>query len=340
MSLFNQLRHEPIKKRKHKRGNMCPVYIGIRHNDNFVIAKLRDIKILMDACSKCSNHGANLRIAVDSVQSCLLNIQNFSPKRKNRLRSSVTCGFCGTPCRVSLYDKYFTVFRIFIRAVCKLSWQRKAIQGCFSSGQFSGLSCRFSGSLRNYGFFNNNFSDIRMLLQINTKLLTDNSIYSPSCLAVSELLLGLSLKLRIFNFNADNRCQSFTDIFSGKVFLAVFQQLHFSSIIIKGSCNGLPESYDMHAAFRCKNIIDKSIHRLIIGIIMLHGNFHHDSVLNPLKIHNIRVQSLIASVQILNKFPDASLVMENFFFFFSFPDIPKCNFQTAGKKSSFSETCF
>ena len=58
-------------------------------------------------------------------------------------------------------------------------------------------------------------------------------VYSSSGLTVAKFLLRLAFKLRIANFNADNGCQAFSDIITGKVWLAVLEKLILSGVIVK-----------------------------------------------------------------------------------------------------------
>ena len=40
MSLLDEFRHEPVQECQHKRRYMRAVHVGIRHDDDLVIAKL------------------------------------------------------------------------------------------------------------------------------------------------------------------------------------------------------------------------------------------------------------------------------------------------------------
>ena len=46
MSFKNKLRHKTVKKRQQQRGNMRAVHIRIGHDNNFVVAKLGNIKVI------------------------------------------------------------------------------------------------------------------------------------------------------------------------------------------------------------------------------------------------------------------------------------------------------
>ena len=191
---------------------MCTVNIGIGHNDDLMITKFGDIKILMDSGSKSSDHGLDLFVSVNLVQTCFLNVQDLTTKWKDRLCGTVSRCLGGTARGISLYDVDLAVLRILVRTVCKFSRKRHAIQCRFSSCKVTGLSGCFSGSLCKNRFLNGSLGNCRILLQENLQLLTYNAVYCTSGLTVSKFLLGLALKLRILDLNADNGCQALSDI--------------------------------------------------------------------------------------------------------------------------------
>src|SRR5699024_4766801 len=183
---------------------MSSIYIGIGHNDDLVVPQLTDVEILMYSCSESCDHGFDLCIGINLVQPCLLYIQNLSSQRKNCLSSYASGSLCRSSSRVSLYNIDFTLAWILVHAVCQLARQGHTIQLRLPSGQLSGLSGSISGPLRKNGFLHDNLCYCRILRQVNLQLAADNIVYSASGLAVSQLLLCLSFKLRIFNFYADN----------------------------------------------------------------------------------------------------------------------------------------
>ena len=70
---------------------MCTVNIGIGHDNDLVITEFTDIKVIMDTCTKCSDHCFNLCIAVDSVQTGLFYIKDFTTQWKDCLCCTVSC---------------------------------------------------------------------------------------------------------------------------------------------------------------------------------------------------------------------------------------------------------
>ena len=175
----------------------------------------------MNSRTEGRNHGLDLRIGVNLVKPCLLHVQNLSAQGKNGLRSAASRFFRRTACGISLNDINLAVFRILVRAVRQLSGKGHALQRRFSSGQLSCLSGRFPGPLRQDGFLADGLGNGRILLQIIGELLADHAVNSASRLGISQLLLGLSFKLGILDFHADDGGHALADILSAQVGLAV-----------------------------------------------------------------------------------------------------------------------
>ena len=51
---------------------MRAVYIRIGHDNDLMITELGDIEIVMDSGTERSDHGFNLGVGIDFIQSCLL----------------------------------------------------------------------------------------------------------------------------------------------------------------------------------------------------------------------------------------------------------------------------
>ena len=149
---------------------MGAVHVGISHDDDLMITKFTDIKVIMDSRTKCCDHRLDLRICVNLIESRFFHIQNLSTKRKNGLCRTVTGCFGRSAGRISLDNVNFTVYRIFIRTIGQFSRKRHPLQSRFSSRQISCFSRRFSRALCHHGFFNRHFCNVRILFQENLKL--------------------------------------------------------------------------------------------------------------------------------------------------------------------------
>ncbi len=66
----------------------------------------------------------------------------------------------------------------------------------------------------------------------------------------------------------------------------------------------------MRTAFRRIDIIDKTEYTLVIRIVMLERNFHINIILFTLKIQNVRIERLLALIQISDKLLNPALIIK------------------------------
>ena len=78
MSLLDQLRHKPIDEGQQKSTDMRTIYIGIGHQNDFIVTKLRNIEIFMNAGTKCCDHCFDFGIGINLIQSSLFYIQDLT----------------------------------------------------------------------------------------------------------------------------------------------------------------------------------------------------------------------------------------------------------------------
>lgn len=78
MSLLDQLRHKPIDESQQKSTDMRTVYIGIGHQNDFIVTKLRNIEIFMNTGTERCDHCFDFGIGIDFIQSCLFYIQDLT----------------------------------------------------------------------------------------------------------------------------------------------------------------------------------------------------------------------------------------------------------------------
>ena len=85
MALADQLRHKAVQEGEQQRADMCAVHIGICHDNDLVVPKLADVKVLMNPGAEGGDHGAYLRIAVNPVKPRFFYVEDFSAQGKDRL---------------------------------------------------------------------------------------------------------------------------------------------------------------------------------------------------------------------------------------------------------------
>ena len=96
----------------------------------------------------------------------------------------------------------------------------------------------------------------------------------------------------------------------------------------------------MRSALRRIDVIDKTVSILCVGIVVLHGDFHSDSVFFSFTVNNVRIQRLLAPVQICYELPDTAFIVKSFFFLGIFSCICENDLQAFCQKSHLPEALF
>ena len=104
---------------------MSAVHVRIRHDNDFIIAKFADIKIIAVALGETTpkgiDHRFNFSVCQDFIDARLFHIENLSPDGKDCLKMPVASFFSGPSGRIPLHDKNFTDFWISAFTVGKFS---------------------------------------------------------------------------------------------------------------------------------------------------------------------------------------------------------------------------
>ena len=97
---------------------MLTVHVGIRHDDNLVVAELLEVcllAVLADAEAYAESLDDIVHfVALESlVPHCLLDVQDFTSERQDGLRAARTCTLCRAACGVSLHEEQFAFCGVF-----------------------------------------------------------------------------------------------------------------------------------------------------------------------------------------------------------------------------------
>ena len=83
-------RHLPVEERQQQRPDVRSVHVGVRHDDDAVVAQLLDVEVLAaDAAAERRDHRLDLVAAQHLVEARLLDVQDLALDRQDRLESPV-----------------------------------------------------------------------------------------------------------------------------------------------------------------------------------------------------------------------------------------------------------
>ena len=91
---------------------MTSVDIGVCHDDDTAISKLRRVKVCADATLERLNERLDFFERKHLIKPALFNIQQFSTQRKNCLMHVIASAFGTSTCTIAFDDKNFSGFDI------------------------------------------------------------------------------------------------------------------------------------------------------------------------------------------------------------------------------------
>ena len=303
MSLIDQLRHKPVEQGQEQGGNVGAVHVRIRHDNDLVVAELRDVEIIAvsfgKSASECIDHRLDLCVCKDFVDACLLHIEDLSADWKDRLIVPVPRRLGRTAGGVTLYDEDLAFLRIAALTVGQFA---VAVEGIFLLRQQIGLRLLFRlPDLRRFlRTGEHRLQRVQIPVEIPDDFIAGHFANRLRRVRVVQLGLRLPLKPGIRMFDRDNRSHSVPDIRAGEICILFLQDAKFPGILVhyRRKC-GL-ESGQMRAAFGIIDIVAEAEDVLVEFIDILERRFHFDPVCRAFKIDRL-VQRIFLLIQISDK---------------------------------------
>ncbi len=135
---LDQFHHLPIEEREQQRSDVRTVDVGVGHDDDLVIAELRDVEVVhADARTERGDHRRNFGVGEHLVVSGLLDVENLSLDRKNRLRAAIAALFRRSACRISFDDEDLRKLRRTFLAIGQLAGQGHAVERALSADELA-----------------------------------------------------------------------------------------------------------------------------------------------------------------------------------------------------------
>src|SRR5579862_4764947 len=198
---FDQLAHMAEEKSEQKSADVATVYIRIGHQNDFVVAEFRSVKIVLaDASAESGDNGANFFVAEHFVVAGLFDVEDFALQRKDGLIAAVATTFSGTAGGFALDQKEFTARGIAFLAVGELSGQAAGIERGFAARKFAGFAGRFTRTSGVNALADNFSRDRGVLIEIFTELFIDEGFDQTLDVAI-EFALGLALELGLWQLH-------------------------------------------------------------------------------------------------------------------------------------------
>src|SRR5215210_4361682 len=131
---LDQLRHVPEQEGQHQRPYVAPVYVGVGHDDDLVVAGLPDVEGLPHSGAYSADHGLYLDVGEDLVDVGLLDVEDLAPQRQYRLEVPLPALLGAAARRVALDDVQLAPCRVLRGTIRQLAGQRRALEVALADG--------------------------------------------------------------------------------------------------------------------------------------------------------------------------------------------------------------
>ena len=151
IAVFNERAHIAEEERQQQRPDVRAIDIGIRHDDDLVIAELIDIEILAKAGAERDDDGLELVVAVNFVGAHLFDVEHLAPERQDCLEARVASLGGRAACAVALYDVELGELGVIFVAVAQLVGHRRAAEGALAADGLARLARGLSRAVGRHG---------------------------------------------------------------------------------------------------------------------------------------------------------------------------------------------
>lgn len=316
VAALDELGHLAVEERQQERADVRAVHVGIGHDDDLVVAGLRDVPFLREAAADGRDERADLVVREHAVDARLLDVQHLAAQGQDRLDRTVASGLGGTAGGIALHEEEFGLGGVAAGAVAQLARQGKAVHHTLAARVLAGLARRLAGAVGEQRFLDDRLRDGGVLLEVGEQLVADDARHDAIHLAVAELRLRLALELRLGHLHAHDHGQALAHVVAGELFL-LLDELVVDAVLVDRGGERAAEARQVRAALHRVDVVAVRLLDRGVGVGVLHRHLGHDRVgaveardlLLALEVHDGGDRRLVR-VQVRDELIDAALVVE------------------------------
>ena len=308
----DERRHLPIEERQQERPDVRAVHVGVGHDDDAVIPELLDVEVFdADAAPERGDHRLDLVAAEHLVESRLLDVEDLSLDRKDRLKAPIAPLLGRAAGRLSFDDVNLALRGVALLAVGELAGKAAAVERALAAHQVARLARRFARTRGVDRLADDLLGDSGVLFEKLAEPVVHDRLDDALHFGVAELRLGLPFELRLRNLDADDAGQSFADVVTADVrVLEILREIVLRRVGVDRARQGSAESRQVRAALMGVDVVGEREDQLRIAVVPLQGDLGVDAVLVALHEHRLVVDDRLVLVQMLDERDDAALVLE------------------------------
>ena len=195
-------------------------------------------------------------------------------------------------------------------AVGQLAGEGGVLQGGLAPGQVPGFPGGFPGAGGGQRLVEDGPRRGGIFLQVGHQVLVEHGADQRAHLRVAQLRLGLALELGLLQLDADDAGQALPHVLAGEVLVVLLEDVVLVGIVVHHPGEGALKAVLVGAAVGGADVVGKAENLLLVGVGVLQGHFRGGVLVlgHGGEVDDIRVQHVLAGVDVLHKGADAALI--------------------------------
>src|SRR6266545_1049872 len=277
---LDDLYHVAEEERQQQRPDVRAVHVSVGHQDDFVVAELRDVELFgPDSRPQCRDQQPDFLVREDLVIASLLGIDDLAPQRQDGLRLPIPSLLGRAAGRVALHEKDLAELGIALGAVRELRRQPLVVAPALAR-ELPRLPGRLPRLGRSHALVGDLPRRRRVLLEGLGQPVVDDLLNQTLDFRVPELRFGLPFELRIRDAHGNDGRQAFAE-----------------------ACQVCP-------TFARIDVVGERENALLVTVVVLQRHLDLDVVLLALEEEHLGMDGRLVLVQVLDELDDAALVEE------------------------------
>src|SRR5262249_28990279 len=244
------------------------------------------------------------------IEAGLLDVQDLSAQRQDRLVLPVASLLRRATCRVALDDEQLRERRVTLLAVRQLAGERAAVERPLAAREVLRLARRLAHPRRLDALRDDAPRLGGMLLEVDRQAIVDQRLDDALHLAVAELRLRLALELWLRDLDADDGRQALAHVVALKALVVLLQQPVGHRVGVDRAGQGGAQADQMRTALDRVDVVGEGVDALGVAVVPLHGDLDVHAVSRTLQIDHVGVDRRLGAVQVRDEGDDATLVQE------------------------------
>src|SRR5581483_6946468 len=307
VAFLDQRAHLAVEERQQQGADVRAVDVGVGHDDDLVVAQLREVEVVAEPRAERGDHRANLFVGEHLVDARLLDVEDLPAQRQDRLRVRVSPALGGAARRIALDQEELGLRGVGRLAVDQLPGQTAALEHVLAAREVAGFLRRFSRARGLHALVDDRAPELRVLLEEEVEPFADERVDDRPDLRVAQLRLRLAFELRLLELHRDDRGEPFHAVVGRQVRVVVLEHPALARVVVHLPRHGGAEAGEVHAAFDGVDVVRVRVDDFVVTVGPLESALDDDVLAFAVR-RDDRRERLLVLVEPLHERDDPALV--------------------------------